>query len=158
MSKIRRKQVCFHTVHPRGLLGLLMRLFSLVVGSPRVFGFAIVATSCLNMFIPTAARMHFGCVIIVRVLQGLVEVLHTCYCFWFLQRRHATVGILLVFAPSHRGFHIRRVTAFGRSGRPPSREVVSPRQLSVVSSSAVIIELMARKQMGFFSFSKLKKR
>lgn len=40
----------------------------------RVFGFAIVATSVLNMIIPTAARFHFGCVIIVRVLQGLVEV------------------------------------------------------------------------------------
>ncbi|PWA21936.1 hypothetical protein CCH79_00015646 [Gambusia affinis] len=40
----------------------------------RVFGFAIVATSCLNMLIPTAARMHFGCVIIVRICQGLVEV------------------------------------------------------------------------------------
>ncbi|TKS89973.1 Vesicular glutamate transporter 1 [Collichthys lucidus] len=39
----------------------------------RVFGFAIVATSCLNMLIPTAARIHFGCVIIVRVFQGLVE-------------------------------------------------------------------------------------
>lgn len=40
----------------------------------RVFGFAIVATSVLNMMIPTAARLHFGCVIIVRILQGLVEV------------------------------------------------------------------------------------
>lgn len=40
----------------------------------RVFGFAVVATSCLNMLIPTAARMHFGCVIIVRICQGLVEV------------------------------------------------------------------------------------
>lgn len=52
--------------------------FFLSFSSFRVFGFAIVATSFLNMFIPTAARMHFGCVIIVRVLQGLVEVLHTC--------------------------------------------------------------------------------
>lgn len=41
----------------------------------RVFGFAIVATSFLNMLIPSAARMHFGCVIIVRIFQGLVEVL-----------------------------------------------------------------------------------
>jgi len=47
---------------------------SLLLFSCRVFGFAIVATSCLNMLIPTAARMHFGCVIIVRIFQGLVEV------------------------------------------------------------------------------------
>lgn len=56
-------------------------LFFFFCDSSRVFGFAIVATSFLNMFIPTAARMHFGCVIIVRVLQGLVEVLHACYHF-----------------------------------------------------------------------------
>lgn len=41
---------------------------------PRVFGFAIVATSTLNMLIPSAARVHYGCVIFVRILQGLVEV------------------------------------------------------------------------------------
>ena len=41
----------------------------------RVFGFAIVATSTLNMLIPSAARVHFGCVILVRICQGLVEVL-----------------------------------------------------------------------------------
>jgi hypothetical protein len=40
----------------------------------RVFGFAIVATSSLNMLIPSAARVHYGCVIFVRILQGLVEV------------------------------------------------------------------------------------
>ncbi|XP_057178084.1 vesicular glutamate transporter 1 isoform X2 [Triplophysa rosa] len=50
----------------------------------RVFGFAIVATSVLNMLIPTAARMHFGCVIIVRVLQGLVEGVSypACHGIW----------------------------------------------------------------------------
>lgn len=42
--------------------------------SIRVFGFAIVATSTLNMLIPSAARVHYGCVIFVRILQGLVEV------------------------------------------------------------------------------------
>lgn len=42
--------------------------------SNRVFGFAIVATSTLNMLIPSAARVHYGCVIFVRILQGLVEV------------------------------------------------------------------------------------
>lgn len=41
----------------------------------RVFGAAIVLTSTLNMFIPSAARVHYGCVIFVRILQGLVEVL-----------------------------------------------------------------------------------
>lgn len=46
-----------------------------MVSSSRVFGFAIVATSFLNMLIPAAARMHFGCVILVRICQGLVEVL-----------------------------------------------------------------------------------
>lgn len=40
----------------------------------RVFGAAIVLTSTLNMFIPSAARFHYGCVIFVRILQGLVEV------------------------------------------------------------------------------------
>ncbi|NXV98436.1 VGLU1 protein, partial [Calonectris borealis] len=40
---------------------------------PRVFGLAIVSTSLLNMLIPAAARTHVGCVITVRVLQGLVE-------------------------------------------------------------------------------------
>ncbi|XP_008630953.2 PREDICTED: vesicular glutamate transporter 1, partial [Corvus brachyrhynchos] len=40
----------------------------------RVFGLAIVSTSVLNMLIPSAARTHVGCVIAVRVMQGLVEV------------------------------------------------------------------------------------
>lgn len=40
----------------------------------RVFGAAIVLTSILNMFIPSAARVHYGCVMFVRILQGLVEV------------------------------------------------------------------------------------
>lgn len=40
----------------------------------RVFGAAILLTSTLNMFIPSAARVHYGCVIFVRILQGLVEV------------------------------------------------------------------------------------
>ncbi|XP_076008352.1 vesicular glutamate transporter 1-like isoform X1 [Genypterus blacodes] len=50
----------------------------------RVFGFAIVATSCLNMLIPAAARMHFGCVIIVRIFQGLVEGVSypACHGIW----------------------------------------------------------------------------
>ncbi|KAG5846182.1 hypothetical protein ANANG_G00147090 [Anguilla anguilla] len=40
----------------------------------QVFGAAIFLTSMLNMFIPSAARVHYGCVLFVRVLQGLVEV------------------------------------------------------------------------------------
>lgn len=42
--------------------------------SCRVFGAAILLTSSLNMLIPSAARVHYGCVIFVRILQGLVEV------------------------------------------------------------------------------------
>uniref|UniRef100_A0AAR2M3E8 Vesicular glutamate transporter 1 n=1 Tax=Pygocentrus nattereri TaxID=42514 RepID=A0AAR2M3E8_PYGNA len=50
----------------------------------RVFGFAIVATSTLNMLIPSAARIHYLCVIIVRVLQGLVEGVSypACHGIW----------------------------------------------------------------------------
>ncbi|XP_055037366.1 vesicular glutamate transporter 1 isoform X1 [Misgurnus anguillicaudatus] len=50
----------------------------------RVFGFAIVATSVLNMMIPAAARLHFGCVILVRILQGLVEGVSypACHGIW----------------------------------------------------------------------------
>lgn len=46
----------------------------------RVFGFAIVATSTLNMLIPSAARCHYSCVILVRICQGLVEVEHVSVC------------------------------------------------------------------------------
>lgn len=50
----------------------------------RVFGFAIVATSTLNMLIPSAARMNYLCVIVVRVLQGLVEGVSypACHGIW----------------------------------------------------------------------------
>ncbi|XP_066463914.1 vesicular glutamate transporter 1 [Eleutherodactylus coqui] len=50
----------------------------------RVFGFAIVATSTLNMLIPSAARVHYGCVIFVRILQGLVEgvTYPACHGIW----------------------------------------------------------------------------
>eukprot|EP00063_Salmo_salar_P037580 XP_014012415.1 PREDICTED: vesicular glutamate transporter 1-like isoform X2 [Salmo salar] len=50
----------------------------------RVFGFAIVATSCLNMLIPSAARTHIGCVILVRICQGLVEGVSypACHGIW----------------------------------------------------------------------------
>ncbi|XP_063077545.1 vesicular glutamate transporter 1 [Engraulis encrasicolus] len=50
----------------------------------RVFGFAVVSTSILNMLIPSAARVHFGCVIMVRILQGLVEGVSypACHGIW----------------------------------------------------------------------------
>ncbi|XP_035280716.1 vesicular glutamate transporter 3 [Anguilla anguilla] len=50
----------------------------------RVFGAAIFLTSMLNMFIPSAARVHYGCVLFVRVLQGLVEgvTYPACHGMW----------------------------------------------------------------------------
>ncbi|KAM9785122.1 solute carrier family 17 member 7a [Syngnathus typhle] len=50
----------------------------------RVFGFAIVATSTLNMLIPSAARCHYSCVILVRICQGLVEGVSypACHGIW----------------------------------------------------------------------------
>ncbi|XP_064593846.1 vesicular glutamate transporter 1-like isoform X2 [Zonotrichia leucophrys gambelii] len=50
----------------------------------RVFGLAIVSTSVLNMLIPSAARAHVGCVIAVRVMQGLVEgvTYPACHGIW----------------------------------------------------------------------------
>ncbi|XP_073434394.1 vesicular glutamate transporter 2 [Dendrobates tinctorius] len=50
----------------------------------RVFGAAIVLTSTLNMLIPSAARVHYGCVIFVRILQGLVEgvTYPACHGIW----------------------------------------------------------------------------
>ncbi|XP_061493759.1 vesicular glutamate transporter 3 isoform X2 [Rhineura floridana] len=50
----------------------------------RVFGAAIFLTSTLNMFIPAAARVHYGCVMFVRILQGLVEgvTYPACHGMW----------------------------------------------------------------------------
>ncbi|XP_056137822.1 vesicular glutamate transporter 3 [Lampris incognitus] len=50
----------------------------------RVFGAAIFLTSVLNMFIPSAARVHYGCVMLVRILQGLVEgvTYPACHGMW----------------------------------------------------------------------------
>ncbi|KAG8438344.1 hypothetical protein GDO86_008869 [Hymenochirus boettgeri] len=50
----------------------------------RVFGAAILFTSTLNMLIPSAARVHYGCVIFVRILQGLVEgvTYPACHGIW----------------------------------------------------------------------------
>ncbi|XP_039733931.1 vesicular glutamate transporter 3 isoform X2 [Pteropus medius] len=50
----------------------------------RVFGAAIFLTSTLNMFIPSAARVHYSCVMCVRILQGLVEgvTYPACHGMW----------------------------------------------------------------------------
>uniref|UniRef100_A0A673XJN9 Solute carrier family 17 member 6 n=2 Tax=Salmo trutta TaxID=8032 RepID=A0A673XJN9_SALTR len=50
----------------------------------RVFGLAIFLTSTLNMLIPSAARTHYGLVIFVRILQGLVEgvTYPACHGIW----------------------------------------------------------------------------
>lgn len=42
--------------------------------SHRVFGTAIAASAFLNLLLPGAAKMHYGVVMFVRILQGLVEV------------------------------------------------------------------------------------
>uniref|UniRef100_H0VDT5 Solute carrier family 17 member 8 n=1 Tax=Cavia porcellus TaxID=10141 RepID=H0VDT5_CAVPO len=49
-----------------------------------VFGAAIFLTSTLNMLIPSAARVHYGCVMGVRILQGLVEgvTYPACHGMW----------------------------------------------------------------------------
>ncbi|ESO86939.1 hypothetical protein LOTGIDRAFT_128007 [Lottia gigantea] len=39
----------------------------------RLFGLAIGISSFLNLFLPAAAKVHYGMVITVRILQGLVE-------------------------------------------------------------------------------------
>uniref|UniRef100_A0A8C3IYI6 Solute carrier family 17 member 6 n=1 Tax=Chrysemys picta bellii TaxID=8478 RepID=A0A8C3IYI6_CHRPI len=50
----------------------------------RVFGAAILLTATLNMLIPSAAKVHYGCVIFVRILQGLVEgvTYPACHGIW----------------------------------------------------------------------------
>lgn len=50
----------------------------------RVFGTAITTSAILNMFIPTATRLHPAAVISVRVLQGLVEgvTYPACHGIW----------------------------------------------------------------------------
>ncbi|NXK28370.1 VGLU2 protein, partial [Arenaria interpres] len=58
--------------------------FYLLIRSTEVFGAAILLTSSLNMLIPSAARVHYGCVIFVRILQGLVEgvTYPACHGIW----------------------------------------------------------------------------
>jgi hypothetical protein len=42
----------------------------------RIFGTAIAISAALNLLVPGAARMGYGYLMVVRVLQGLVEVIH----------------------------------------------------------------------------------
>ena len=60
----------------------------------RVFGTAIAVSAFLNMLLPGAAKVHPAMVIIVRILQGLVEVfiwnnstssLYQCIAFGWLK-------------------------------------------------------------------------
>ncbi|XP_052802907.1 vesicular glutamate transporter 1-like isoform X2 [Mya arenaria] len=50
----------------------------------RIFGLAIGTSAFLNMFIPSAARIHFGVVMAVRILQGFVEgvTYPACHGIW----------------------------------------------------------------------------
>ncbi|XP_013419304.1 vesicular glutamate transporter 2 isoform X2 [Lingula anatina] len=50
----------------------------------RVFGFAIGISSFLNLLLPGACKVHYGLVIAVRILQGLVEgvTYPACHGIW----------------------------------------------------------------------------
>uniref|UniRef100_UPI00398EAF9C vesicular glutamate transporter 2.2 n=1 Tax=Pristiophorus japonicus TaxID=55135 RepID=UPI00398EAF9C len=50
----------------------------------RVFGAAIFLTSTFNMLIPSAAKVHYGFVMFIRILQGLVEgvTYPACHGIW----------------------------------------------------------------------------
>lgn len=82
------------------------------------------------MLIPTAARIHFGCVIVVRVFQGLVEVLGTRHT----QDTSARIRLLTLTSLSRRGFRIQPVTVSGRNGRRRLKEAAWPRRPFVVSA------------------------
>ncbi|KAF4801327.1 vesicular glutamate transporter 2.2-like protein [Turdus rufiventris] len=90
----------------------------------RVFGAAILLTSSLNMLIPSAARVHYGCVIFVRILQGLVEKYKTPWRKFFTSMpvyaiivanfcRSWTFYLLLISQPAYFeevfGFEISKV-------------------------------------------------
>ena len=47
----------------------------------RIFGLAIGISSFLNILLPGAAQVHYGLVMAVRILQGLVEVCLPFWCF-----------------------------------------------------------------------------
>uniref|UniRef100_A0AAQ5ZF85 Vesicular glutamate transporter 1 n=1 Tax=Amphiprion ocellaris TaxID=80972 RepID=A0AAQ5ZF85_AMPOC len=82
-AKICKVYVCRSTGKQHATPLSLHHMFGFFVIS-RVFGFAIVATSTLNMLIPSAARCHYSCVILVRICQGLVEGVSypACHGIW----------------------------------------------------------------------------
>lgn len=56
------------------------------------------------MFIPSAARVHYGCVMFVRILQGLVEVgavtvlvFSYIICFWGIGSKSCSLLIRFCF-------------------------------------------------------------
>lgn len=110
----------FHVIIPMLLLAVQSEAACVSSVCSRVFGFAIVATSTLNMLIPTAARCHYSCVILVRICQGLVEV-NTSFCLRAGQFPHAQVSDdhILPF----RVYHTQPATGSGPSGRLLLREV-----------------------------------
>ncbi|CAI9734016.1 vesicular glutamate transporter 1-like isoform X2 [Octopus vulgaris] len=54
------------------------------VPATRIFGAAITISSFLNLFLPGAASVHYGLVMAVRILQGLVEgvTYPACHGIW----------------------------------------------------------------------------
>lgn len=58
---------------------LLYCYSSYIFKSSRIFGTAIATSAFLNLLIPKSAQIHESLVIIVRILQGLVEVSNTTY-------------------------------------------------------------------------------
>ncbi len=50
----------------------------------KLFGGAIFCSACLNLLIPTATRLDARCVIVIRIIQGLVEVVTypSCHGIW----------------------------------------------------------------------------
>lgn len=95
----------------------------------RVFGFAIVATSTLNMLIPSAARCHYSCVILVRICQGLVEVHHVSFCTFGCRTVTGYITVFLaVFCPS--GCLIPSLPwDLGQVGTSPGEESISNNSL-----------------------------
>lgn len=51
-----------------------MRIHFILCSLCRVFGCAIATSAFLNLFIPGACKVHYVMVMIVRIVQGLVEV------------------------------------------------------------------------------------
>ncbi|XP_059170865.1 vesicular glutamate transporter 2-like [Physella acuta] len=54
------------------------------ISATRLFGMAIGISACMNLLLPGAAEVHYGLVISVRILQGLVEgvTYPACHGIW----------------------------------------------------------------------------